>query len=104
MRTLNHFGIPVTTAFEGQMRNEELHLWYSDVDASPNKIEFLRFDAECPFPDKVKTMPHIAYEVSSMEEALKGATILYGPFTPVEGMDVCFIEEEGIPVELDYFY
>lgn len=104
MRTLNHFGIPVTTPVAGEMRNEELHLWYTDVDASPNKIEFLRFDAACPFPEKVKTMPHIAYEVTSMDEALKNAKILYGPFTPVEGMDVCFVEEEGVPIELDYFY
>ncbi|MEN6363400.1 MAG: hypothetical protein ABFC90_12300 [Bacteroidales bacterium] len=104
MRKLNHFGIPVTCAMAGEMRNEVLHLWYTDVDASSNKIEFLRFDKECPFPEKVKTMPHIAYEVNSMEDELKGATLLYGPFTPVEGMDVAFIEEEGIPIELDYFY
>ncbi len=104
MRTLNHFGIPVTTPVAGELRNEELHLWYTDVDASPNKIEFLRFSAECPFPEIVKTMPHIAYAVDSMEEALKGAKVLYGPFTPVEGMDVAFVEEEGIPVEFDYFY
>ena len=47
-----------------------------------------------------------SYRIStdSMEEALKDATILYGPFTPVAGMDVAFIEEEGVPIELDYFY
>ncbi len=104
MRTLNHIGIPVTTSVQGEMRNEELYLWYTNVAASANKIEFLRFEEECPFPEIVKTMPHIAYEVSSMEDALKGAKILYGPFTPVVGMDVCFIEEEGVPIELDYFY
>lgn len=104
MRTLNHFGIPVTTPVAGEMHNDDLNLWYTDVAASPNKIEFLRFEPGCPFPEKVQTMSHIAYEVDSMEEALKGAKILYGPFTPVEGMDVAFIEEEGVPIELDYFY
>ena len=105
MRKLNHFGIPLSTPIEGKMmRNEDLHLWYSDVADRANKIEFLVFDDECPFPDKVKNMPHIAYEVDSMDEVLKGAKILYGPFTPVEGMDVVFVEEEGVPVEFDFFY
>ena len=40
----------------------------------------------------------------NMQEALKGAKVLYRPFTPVKGMNVAFIEEEGIPIELDYFY
>ncbi len=103
MRTLNHFGVPVTSPVPGELYNSDLHLFYTDVAASPNKIEFLRFEKECPFPESVQTMPHIAYEVPSMEEALKDAKILYGPFTPVEGMTVAFIEEEGIPIELDYF-
>ena len=104
MRKLNHFGIPVTSPVAGESYNSELHLWCTQVDASPNKIEFLRFDKGCPFPEKVQTTAHIAYEVPDMQEALKGAKVLYGPFTPVKGMDVAFIEEEGIPIELDYFY
>lgn len=48
-------------------------------------------------------MPHIAYEVESMDEELKDAKLIYGPFIPVPGMTVAFIEEEGIPVKLDYF-
>lgn len=54
--------------------------------------------------EQVQKTAHIAYQVSSMDESLKGAKILYGPFTPVIGMDVAFIEEEGIPIELDYFF
>lgn len=38
-----------------------------------------------------------------MEEELKSAKVIYGPFVPVPGMTVAFIEEEGIPIELDYF-
>ncbi len=102
MRTFSHFGIPVTKAFTGELYNEDLHLYYTEVDASPNKIEFLRFMPECPFHDLIKNVAHIAYSVPSVEEAIPGAKILYGPFTPIEGMTVAFIEEEGIPIELNH--
>ena len=103
MRKLHHFGIQVTNQVDGETHNDELHLFCTDVAASPNKIEFLRFEKGCPFPELVQTMPHIAYEVESMDEELKDAKLIYGPFIPVPGMTVAFIEEEGIPVKLDYF-
>ncbi|MFR9611442.1 MAG: hypothetical protein SNI87_06775 [Rikenellaceae bacterium] len=102
MRTFDHFGIPVTSPVAGELYNEDLHLYYTDVAASPNKIEFLRFMPECPFHELIKTTAHIAYSVPSVEEAIVGAKVLYGPFTPVEGMTVAFIEEEGIPIELNH--
>lgn len=102
MRTLDHFGIPVSKIASGELYNEELKLYYTDVAASPNKIEFLRFTEECPFPELVKTTAHIAYSVPSVEEAIQGTKVLYGPFYPVEGMTVAFIEEEGIPIELNH--
>ena len=50
MRKLHHFGIPVTNPVDGETHNDELHLFCTDVAASPNKIEFLRFEKGCPFP------------------------------------------------------
>lgn len=102
MRTFDHVGIPVSKIESGELYNADLFLYHTDVAASPNKIEFLCFEAECPFPDAVKTMTHIAYSVPSVEEAIVGAKVLYGPFYPVAGMTVAFIEEEGIPIELNH--
>lgn len=102
MRTFDHFGIPVTTPVEGEMLNQELQLYYTDAAASGNKIEFLRFLPDCPFPELVQKCAHIAYSVPSVEQAIVGAKVLYGPFYPVEGMTVAFIEEEGIPIELNH--
>lgn len=67
------------------------------------RLNFYVLKRGCPFPELVQTMPHIAYEVESMDEELKDAKLIYGPFIPVPGMTVAFIEEEGIPVKLDYF-
>ncbi|MFR9534457.1 MAG: hypothetical protein SNG49_06410 [Rikenellaceae bacterium] len=102
MRTFDHVGIPVSKIESGALYNSDLHLYYTDASASPNKIEFLQFTPECPFPEAVKTLPHIAYSVPSVEEAIIGTKVLYGPFYPVEGMTVAFIEEEGIPIELNH--
>jgi hypothetical protein len=104
MRKLHHIGIPVSKAVTGETYHEDLKLWYTSSAASPNKLEFLRFDSGCPFPEIVKTTAHIAYEVPDLRAAMMGKKILYGPFTPSGGMDVVFIEEEGIPIELDFFY
>ncbi|MFR9660950.1 MAG: hypothetical protein SNF60_02665 [Rikenellaceae bacterium] len=98
MRTFDHFGIPVKEAVAGEMYNADLDLYYTDVAASPNKIEFLRFMPNCPFHPLIQSTAHVAYSVPSVEEAIVGAKVLYGPFTPVEGMTVAFIEEEGIPI------
>lgn len=102
IRTFNHIGIPVTEAVAGELYNEDLHLYYTDVASSANKIEFLRFLPECPFPALVQKCAHIAYSVPSVEEAIVGAKVLYGPFNPIDGMTVAFIEEEGIPIELNH--
>ncbi|MFR9503303.1 MAG: hypothetical protein SNH73_02475 [Rikenellaceae bacterium] len=102
MRTFDHVGIPVSKIESGELYNADLFLYHTDVAASPNKIEFLRFTDECPFPELVKTTAHIAYSVPSVEEAVVGAKVLYGPFNPAPGMTVAFIEEEGIPIELNH--
>lgn len=102
MRTIHHFGIPVSYPVAGESYNESLHLYCTDPASSPNRIEFLRFEEECPFPALVKSLPHIAYKIDSMEE-LTGCNIIYGPFRPTPELTVVFIEEEEIPIELDIF-
>ena len=104
MRKIHHVGVIMHKPFKGEEHNTDLHLFCSNVENSKNRFEFLRFEENCPFPDLVKNNSHIAYQVDSMENELKHAKLIYGPFTPVKGMDVAFIEEEGMPIELDFFY
>ena len=53
-----------------------------------------------PYPDLVKSMPHVAFEVDDMEEALKDQKVIIEPNCPSQGVTVVFIEVAGAPVEL----
>lgn len=100
MRTLHHFGIPTTDRHDGETYLADAKLYITDASRSPNKIEWLRFEPDSPMPKMLQTTPHIAYRVESLDAAMKGTEVLLEPFSPVEGVTVAFIIEEGAPIEL----
>lgn len=100
MRTFNHVGIITTEKKEGAVFNEGMRVWLTDHSKSPNKIEYLKFEEGSYMPQLVQENGHIAYTVPSMEEALKGAKVLFGPEALDEHLTIAFIEEEGLAIEL----
>jgi hypothetical protein len=103
MRKFNHVGIPTTIPKEGEFYVEGMKLFLTDFSKSPNKIEFLRFEADSQMPEILKTHGHIAYEVPNLESAMEGKTVVLEPFQGGEGLTCAFIEEEGIAIELMCF-
>ena len=99
MRELHHFGIPTTTPHKDEMYLEGAKLHVTDAAKSPNKIEWLRFEAGSPLPELLKTSAHIAYKVKDLKAAMAGKTVLMEPFSPAAGLTVAFVVEEGIPIE-----
>ena len=53
-----------------------------------------------PYPDLVKTVPHVAFEVDDLSAALAGHKVIIQPNSPSEGLLVAFVEVNGAPVEL----
>lgn len=64
----------------------------------------IRFEPHCGVPAIVRTVPHIAFAVDDLDEALKGREILIAPTEPSVGVRVAFILDDGAPVELLQFY
>jgi hypothetical protein len=60
----------------------------------------MRYDADAPYPEIIKTVPHIAFEVDNLAAALEGKEILTPPNSPSEGVTVAMILDQGAPVEL----
>jgi hypothetical protein len=60
----------------------------------------MRFDADAPYPELIKTVPHVAFEVDDLAKALEGKEILIPPNSPSEGVMVAMIIDDGAPVEL----
>ena len=63
----------------------------------------MRFDADSPLPEIVKSVPHVAFEVDDLEAELEGKEILISPNCPSEGVRVAMIVDNGAPVELMEF-
>ncbi|MDR0794889.1 MAG: VOC family protein [Tannerella sp.] len=100
MRTLHHVGFITSEKKEGAVFNEGLSVWLTDINQSPNKIEFLKFEEGSCMPELIQSQSHIAYTVPDLEEALKDCKVLFGPADVNEHLTIAFIEEEGVSIEL----
>lgn len=58
------------------------------MEESPFGIEWMRFEADSPLPELVRTVPHVAFEVEDLEAALEGHEVLIAPNPPSEGIRV----------------
>jgi len=95
----HHIGIPTLTPQPGEVYVPRLKVHVSGFESSPYGIEWMRFDPDAPFPEIVKTVPHVAFEVDDLAAAIAGKEILIAPNSPSEGVMVAMILSDGAPVE-----
>lgn len=96
----SHIGIPVTGSFEGEIDLPHLKMTVSDHENNPYGIQWQRYWDNAPYPELVKTVSHVAFEVDDLDAEIKGKNIIIEPNSPSEGLRVAFIEVNGAPVEL----
>jgi hypothetical protein len=96
----HHIGIPTRTPRPGERYLPGLKMYVSGFESSPYGIQWMRFDPDSPFPEIIKTVPHVAFEVDDLAAALEGKEILTPPNSPGEGITVAMIVHDGAPVEL----
>lgn len=99
MRRYHHLGIPTTERRPGERYLSEFKVWVSGYETSPYKVEWMRFEPDCPLPELVRTVPHVAFEVDDLEAELEGKEVLIPPNSPSPGITVAFIVEDGTPIE-----
>jgi hypothetical protein len=99
----HHLGIPTAVPRPGERHLKHLKLFVSGFDTSPYGIEWMRFEPGCRVSELVRSVPHIAFEVDDLEEALKGCTMLGGITSPSRGVRVAMIVDDGAPIELIEF-
>jgi len=100
MLKYNHIGIPTNNKRAGELYLPQFKMYVSGYEESTYRIEWMRFEPECPLPEIVKTIPHVAFEVENLAEAIKGKNIIIEPNSPSTGVLVAFIEDNDAPVEL----
>ena len=95
----HHLGIPTTSPQPGETYLAKFGLFCTDPEHNPFGIQWMRFDPDCSLPDLVQTIPHVAFEVDALAEALVGHEILIEPNSPSDGVLVAFVVCDGAPVE-----
>ena len=81
----NHIGIPTAGSFDGELRLPHLEMTVSDHQANPFGIQWQRYWEDAPYPDLVKTVPHVAFEVGNLTAALKDQHVIIEPNSPSRG-------------------
>ncbi len=96
----HHIGIPTRQPIKGETYLPEYRLFHFGYEDSEFGIEWMRYEDDCSLPEIVKTIPHVAFEVDDIYEAIKGRQVIIEPNSPSQGIIVAFIEEQGVPIEL----
>jgi hypothetical protein len=99
----HHVGIPTIEPRQGEVYLKKFKMFVSGFETSQFGVEWIRFEADAPFPDLVKTVPHVAFVVEDLEEAIAGREILIPPNSPSKGVTVAFVIDNGAPVEFLQF-
>ena len=60
----------------------------------------MRYEEDSPVHELVKTVPHVAFEVDDLDEALVGKVVLSPPGVPSDGVRAAMILDDGCPIEL----
>ena len=95
----HHIGIPSDVVREGETYLEHIKVHLTDSEANAYGIEWLRFEAGSSMPELIRTVPHVGFAVDDISAAIAGKKVIVEPRSPMEGLTIAFIEDEGAPVE-----
>lgn len=96
----HHIGIPTKEKLQDEIYLPHLKMYGGGYGKNDYGIEWMRFDDDTDFPEIVRTLPHVAFEVNDLELAIRGKKVIIKPNNPCVGVLVAFVEDNGEPVEL----
>ena len=96
----NHIGIPTKNEFKEEIDLPHLKMTVSDHENNPYGIQWQPYWDSAPYPELVKTVPHVAFVVDNLQKEIEGKKVIIQPNSPSEGLIVAFIEVNGAPIEL----
>ena len=99
----HHVGVPASEPREGEVYLPAFKLYVAGFSTSPFGVEWMRYEEGSPIPELIRTVPHVAFEVVDLDEAIIGWEVLYPPCNPSQGVRSAMILHNGAPVELIEF-
>lgn len=95
----HHMGIPTQIPQPNERYSSKFKM-YTTPGANEFRVQWHRFEANSPLHPLLQEVPHVAFKVDSIDEAIKDKKILLEPYYPFAGFRVAIIECEGAPIEL----
>ncbi len=95
----HHTGVPTTEVKAGEKYSSTFKMYTSGGQDSEFRVQYHRFEEDCPLHPLIKSKPHIAFKVNDLEQAIKGKEVILEPYEPFSGFKVAMIAEEGVPIE-----
>ncbi|MBD3383588.1 hypothetical protein GF407_01565 [candidate division KSB1 bacterium] len=95
----HHIGIPTDQPRSNEKYIEKYKFYVSGFESSEYGIEWMRFKKNSPIAELIQTVPHIAFEVDTLEAAIEGKELIGKISSPSKGVRVAIIVENGAPVE-----
>ncbi len=95
----DHIGIPAPEKRGGMRLLESKRLWLTSPADHPFRVEWLWYEPDSPEVELVRTVPHVAYRVPILEQAMAGHQVVAEPFEVFGEVRVSFVAVDGAPVE-----
>ncbi len=97
--TFHHFGIPLQDGAQEGVCSASAGMYTTD---NPGKfrVQWHRFTDDSPLHPLLKTVPHVAFKVDDLQQAIEGEEVILGPYEPVDDYFVAVINDAGVPIEL----
>ena len=96
----HHLGIPSSIPHANEKYIEKYKMYVSGFETSEFGIEWMRFEEDSPISDLIQTIPHIAFEVDDLDDAVDGKDMIGEITFPSPGIRVAMIVENDAPIEL----
>ena len=100
MAKFHHVGALTKTKQPGESYLEGGKVYITDPEKHPYGFEYLRFEAGSPLPKELQTMSHVAFEVPSVDAAVKGEKVVLPPMDVTPQLRIAFIMKDGVLLEL----
>ena len=96
--TFHHFAIPVSDDQKLGRFSEKAGI-YTEDHQGKFKVQWHRFLDDSPLHPLIKTVPHVAFKVNDLAEAIRDEEIILGPYEPIQDYFVAIINDAGVPIE-----
>ena len=99
----HHLGIPTSKQRPDETYLEKYKMYVSGFETSEFGIEWMRFEEKSPVSAIIQTIPHLAFEVDNLDQAVEGKEMIGEITSPSPGIRVAMIMENDAPIELIEF-